>query len=274
MIVFHTHCQLGNQMFIYACAYSTAVLKNQKYCLSSIDNLEYFVLSNNEKRNNFLNYLWFRISSKFVSYKFHHFQDNRKDYSIDLISESNKRNWYYGYFQGEKYFFGNAINIKKRFEIKSCYQKKFETLKTQIIGDFNFAIIHIRLKDFKTFGPDFLDGPDLSLPFDYYHNLIKTIPKNHKIVFLSDEIEEIKSEFNYVSNSYFSNHSEIEDLQFIINADICILSCSTFSWWGAWLNEKPDKKIYVPDYFLGFRVNKEFPVNIIPEKWIKVPVNL
>lgn len=274
MLAFHSHCQLGNQMFIYACAHSLANKKNQFYCLSDLEGLKYFALEKNEVLFNKIKFLLFRISSKFLKYKFHHFQDNRTDYSLNLITESSKRNWYYGYFQGEKYFFGNSKNIKKRFEIKPSYKNIFYQLKSQVIGDSNFAIVHIRLKDFKTFGPDFLNGPDLSLPFVYYHELIKKIPKGFKVVFLSDEIETIKSEFNYVNNSYFSKHSEIEDLQFIMNANICILSCSTFSWWGAWLNKNPDKKIYVPEHFLGFKVNKEFPVNIIPEKWIKVPVSI
>ena len=82
----------------------------------------------------------------------------------------------------------------------------------------------------------------------------------------------MKIEFNNVKNAHYSENSVISDLQFIINADICILSCSTFSWWGAWLNEKKTKTIFVPKNFLGFKVNKEFPVKMIPESWNKIQV--
>ncbi len=272
MIVFHTHCQLGNQMFIYACAQSLADKKNQTYCLSNLSDLKYFRLNKNERLVNKIKYLWFRISSKIVKYKFNHFQDNRIDYSSKLINESYKRNWYYGYFQGENYFYNNSKNIKKKFEIKPHYKTKFQKLKTQVIGDSKYAIVHIRLKDFKTFGPDFLAGPDLTLPLNYYHKMIEKIPNDYKVIFLSDDIQKIKEDFNYVKNAYFSNNSIIEDMQFIINANICILSCSTFSWWGAWLNNTKNKKIYVPEFFLGFKVNNEFPINIIPKNWIKIPV--
>lgn len=272
MLVFHTHCQLGNQMFIFACAHSLSKLKKQKYCLSNIKDLKYFVLTENEKINNFIKYLWFRISSKILKYNFHHLQDNRIDYCLELSNETNKRNWYYGYFQGEKYFFNNELEIRKRFEIKNQYKVKFDNLKKEIIGEDKYAIVHIRLKDFKTFGPDFLGGPDLSLPFSYYHKLIKEIPNNYKIIFLSDEIEKVKIEFNYVENAYYSENTVIDDLQFIIKADICILSCSTFSWWGAWLNEKKTKTIFVPKYFLGFKVKKEFPVKMIPKDWTQIEV--
>ena len=57
-----------------------------------------------------------------------------------------------------------------------------------------------------------------------------------------------------------------------MNANICILSCSTFSWWGAWLNKQKNLKVYVPKYFLGFKVKKEYPVNIIPKKWKQIEI--
>ena len=192
--------------------------------------------------------------------------------SKKMLQNNSKNNWYYGYFQGEKYFFNNEFEIRKRFEIKNKYRVKFDNLKKEIIGEDKYAIVHIRLKDFKTFGPDFLRGPDLSLPFRYYHKLIKEIPNNYKIIFLSDEIEKVKNEFNYVKNAYYSENTVIDDLQFIIKADICILSCSTFSWWGAWLNEKKTKTIFVPKYFLGFKVKKEFPVKMIPKDWTQIEV--
>ena len=273
MIIFHSHCQLGNQMFIYACAQSLAKEKNENYCLSDLSDLKFFHLNKNEKIINYLKYTWFRISSKFLKYKFHHFQDNRIDYSLDLITESSKRNWYYGYFQGENYFYENKLEIKKRFKIKSKYQDIFENLKNKIIGQSKYAIVHIRLKDYKTFGPSYLNGPDLILPMSYYHEMIKKIPEDFKIVFLSDDIEKIKNDFNYVNNAYFSKNSVIDDFQFIINANICILSCSTFSWWGAWLNENKELKIYIPKFFLGFKVKKEYPVNIIPPNWNQIEIN-
>ena len=85
---------------------------------------------------------------------------------------------------------------KKKFEIKPHYKRKFQKLKTQVIGDSKYAIVHIRLKDFKTFGPDFLGGPDLTLPLNYYHKIIEKIPNDYKVIFLSDDIQIIKEDFS------------------------------------------------------------------------------
>ena len=275
MLAFHSHCQLGNQMFIYACAHSLAKKTNQFYCLSKLGDLNYFELYKEDYRLNSLKWLAFRIKNIFKKFSFQHLQDNRVDYSSTLLNEKHKDVWYYGYFQGEQYFYDNDDNIKSRFKVKSQFIEEFKKVRDLNCGDMPYTIVHIRLKDYKTFGPDYLDGPDLSLPFSYYHDLIRSEEiKGSKIVFLSDDIDSIKSEFSYVENAYFSDNNMIIDLQFIMNAKTCVLSCSTFSWWGAWLNETPNKLIYIPAYFLGFKVKKEYPVNIIPEKWIQVPVNL
>jgi hypothetical protein len=273
MLAFHSHCQLGNQMFIYACAHSLSKKRGLSYSLSELRDLKYFVLSKNDYRWNSLKWISFRVKNLVAKFQFKHLQDNREDYSFDLQSETNKNTWYYGYFQGEQYFYENFENIRKRFQVKALYVKEFSQIKQRICGDINYTVIHIRLKDYKTFGPNYLDGPDLRLPLSYYHDLIKSNTKENKLfIFLSDDIESVKEEFSYVENAYFSNNSPIVDLQFIINAQTCILSCSTFSWWGAWLNTKEDKTIFVPDYFLGFKVKKEYPVNIIPQGWNKVKV--
>jgi hypothetical protein len=51
-----------------------------------------------------------------------------------------------------------------------------------------------------------------------------------------------------------------------------IIANSSFSWWGAWLNENPLKKVYCPArYFNNIRAQKEYEKNyFIPENWIKI----
>ena len=82
MIVFRAHCQLGNQMFIYSCAHSLAKFKKRWYCLSNIKDLKYFELNKYDRVFNSLKYFLFRVESKIFQYKFYHFQDNRKCYSM------------------------------------------------------------------------------------------------------------------------------------------------------------------------------------------------
>jgi hypothetical protein len=275
MLVFHTDCQMGNTMFIYASARSLAKRRNLTYCLNNIKALEYFELSKQDKYFNSFKYFLFRIKNKIKpnSYSYFHFQDNSLDHSEVLSKELSKNVWYYGYFQGEKYFFENDAELKTLLKIKSVHQTKFNSIINKFSKEKKTVVVHIRLRDYKTFGPDYLNGPDMTLPFSYYKNLLnKYETHEYQIIFTSDDIETIKKEFKNIKDAYFSENDAIIDFQFIKNADIAIISHSTFAWWAAWLNEKPNKQIFVPKYFLGFKVEREYPVNIIPESWSKVHV--
>ena len=279
MLVFHSHCQMGNQMFIYACARSLARKKNVGYCLSDLSHLKYFELSESDKKNN-RKYFWFKLSNKIpgLKYKFEHMQDNRINYVPQMIDNTGKRVWYYGYFQGEEYFFQNANDLANCFKIKSEYISQFEKFKSSTFNTKRIIAVHIRLKDYKTFGPDFLNGPDLTLPIQYYkENLDKQLAaqkdNNYQIVILSDDIEEVKKEFR-AYNAYFSEQNMITDFQILQHAYVAIISPSSYAWWACWLNKIPNKKIIVPKYFLGFKVKMEFPVNIIPTGFEQSEVNL
>lgn len=272
MLVFHSHCQMGNQMFIYACARSLSKKKKNPYCLSEIDKLKFFELSHEDYSKNNIRYLKFKLLNKLKlnKFKFEHYQDNRIDYSEKMMAEKQRNLWYYGYFQSEKYFFENENELKKLFKIKQPYQNEYLKASAKLNLGHDYISVHIRLKDYKTFGPDYLDGPDLSLPFSYYHNLLSPFKdSNKKIVIMSDEPQLVKKEFSYLNNAVYSEESTIVDFQIIQNAQICINAHSTFSWWAAWLNDRKDKKVFVPNYFLGFKVKKEFPINIIPASWSK-----
>lgn len=275
MLVFHSHCQMGNQMFIYACARSLSKKLNAPYCLSEIDKLKFFELSQEDYSKNKRKYLRFKILNKLKlsKFKFEHYQDNRIDYSEKMIAENHKTLWYYGYFQSEKYFYNNQQELKKLFAIKKEYKNEFANSNKKLNLGNNYISVHIRLKDYKTFGPDYLNGPDLSLPFSYYHRLLSDYKNtDRKIVIMSDEPQLVKKEFAYLNNAIYSEESPIVDFQIIQHAEICINANSTFSWWAAWLNDRKDKKVFVPNYFLGFKVKKEFPINIIPEGWSKQDV--
>jgi hypothetical protein len=277
MLVFHAHCQMGNQMFIYACARSLAKKRNLNYCLSEISHLKYFKLAHTDKYNQF-KFLSFKLQNKIsgLTYKFEHFQDNRKDYSEMMSKDASTRIWYYGYFQGEAYLYKNFKDIKQCFEIKEEYQQAFKLFYKTNFNNKRLVIAHIRLKDYKTFGPDFLNGPNLSLPFSYYHTNIKKIiaeqpDKNYQLVFMSDDMAEVKKEFiDY--DAYFSEQSMIIDFQLLQHAHVAVISSSSYAWWACWLSKINKPIIIVPKYFLGFKVKKEFPINMIPQHFTQSEV--
>ena len=280
MLAFHAHCQMGNQMFIYACARSLAKKRKLAYCLSELTYLKYFELAGTDKFNR-LKFLAFKVQNKIpgFNYRFEHLQDNRLDYSVQMADEKSTRLWYYGYFQGERYLFNNREDIKKCFQIKQEYQLPFNDFYTQTFQQKRIIVVQIRLKDYKTFGPEFLDGPDLTLPFSYYRSNIEKLiaeqPDQHyQLVFMSDDMAEVRKEFGNYKQAYFSEQSVIIDFQLLQHAHAAVISPSSYAWWACWLSKVKDPQIIVPAYFLGFRVKQEFPVHMIPGHFIQSEVKL
>lgn len=169
------------------------------------------------------------------------------------------------------YFKNHEDNIKFLFSIKPVYKKEFHYKYAYLYKNYTIICIHIRRRDFLNLGQLDLGGDNLSLPVDYYKNAIKKIVvKNPLYVFISDDNDFVTKHFTFLKNKYISTDSEIMDFQHLLNADVCIISNSTFSWWGAWLNNKSEKIIYAPQYFMGWRIKKEIPYTIYPDSWIQI----
>lgn len=274
MLVFHSHCQMANQMFIYACAVSLSKQKHVPYCISSLKDLKKFSLSSSDNILNPFKYWNFRIANKIKGkYSHEHLTDNFKDYSEQLLTDKCNA-WYYGYFQGIKYLYGNEDLVKSRFSVRSKYKNKYQKWASGISSEKKIVAVHIRRSDYRDFDRPEIGGPDLRLPNSYYEQLLeKYRSPEYQIVFLSDDINEVQNEFNEFNNAVFSKNSAIIDLQILMHADVLILANSSFSWWGAFLNTKENKVVFVPKYFLGFKVKKEYPVNIIPSVWNQIEIN-
>lgn len=284
MVAVKLEGRLGNQLFQYAFIYAAAKKLNTSFYLDkSIENFipgKYFTT-----QRDFLSPLdtlvfsikgyknLFTIHSKKAFYKILErlLFNNRKiiidskENPSEALSKIKNDCIFEGYFQSEQYFFNLQDDIKTLFTIKDTYKQEFKTVFTLLPKAAKYVTIHIRRTDYISL--------NIALDTEYYHKAIKSIHnEGNYYIFISDDINFVKNEFDYLKNKYVSEHNEITDLQFLMSADVCILSNSTFSWWGAWLNNKQNKTIYAPKYFLGWQQKKESPVNIYPNNWIQIDV--
>lgn len=168
---------------------------------------------------------------------------------------------YYGYFQSDWYY----RNTEKPFPltIRRKYREAFEQQFGAIFNNEKTIAVHIRLTDYKNFM-----NRDLSLPISWFQRELEQIENldSYKVIFVSDDIEFVKTAFPARPNFIFSSNNEITDFQIIHHADIAIISNSTFAWWAAYLSPKK-QRVIAPKYFLGFHSKVEFPKGIMTDRF-------
>lgn len=279
MIAVKLRGRLGNQLFQYAFAYATAKKLNtsfyldkrfaptllSKYFIVGKDKFQWlddFVFSIKGFKNLFSSYFKLAFYSKIeqvLNLKEIEFA-NELNPIEEMLKIANQK-IYSGFFQSELYFENCRTEIKLQFCLKKEHIRAFEKIYSSLIlpQEFNLIVIHIRRTDYINHHYD--------LPLSYFHKAIAKIdnPINFYVL-ISDDPKFVAKEFDYLSNKYISSNNEIIDFQFLMNADSCILSNSSFSWWGAYLNQKK-AHIIAPEYWLGLQHKIEEPSHILLKEW-------
>ena len=122
---------------------------------------------------------------------------------------------------------------------------------------------------------DYLQVSSLNLSLDYYKeavNIIQATFPNQKIKYLvfSNGIDWVKENFKLDNCIYVENLDRFKGMCLMALCDHNIIANSTFSWWGAYLNQNPNKKIICPYNYLDFpplnnMINgKYFPIDWTP----------
>ena len=175
---------------------------------------------------------------------------------------------YIGFWQSYKYFIDNWNFFKDEINLE-----KFNTDPVTLnqIRISNSISVHIRRGDYiNNLKTSAVHG---NLKLDYYKKAIHLIHgqfKNSIFFFFSDDIDWVKNNFNeknfhFVENNYNDLNLPFKDLLLMKNCKHNIIANSTFSWWGAWLNENSNKIVFAPEYWTS--KIKSANTDLIPKKW-------
>ncbi len=188
-----------------------------------------------------------------------------------------------GYWQSEKYFSSIIPTIKSHFEPRVALDER-NVLLQKMMQSQNSVAVHVRRGDYSAaahyksfFGV---------LEESYYEQALARVAQQIKdpvFYFFSDDPSWCRKTFASVK-AEFVDHNQgddgFKDLVLISSCRHAIIANSTFSWWGAWLNNNPDKLVIAPK--LWFRSNylaKKEPVypcrlyntrDLIPNSWIRL----
>ena len=252
---------LGNQMFQLAFLYTINNYLNRfTDCQIILDRQEITkILSEKWKRGTYWESVFCKFNKCFYKNVLNKFNKDLIyicEYTMNI--QQFLKNYKYdkdlcftGYFQSYKYFIDNYNQIINLFapnkEDHSKIFKKFEDLSNEFKTD-KFISVHVRRGDYFKHSDQ---HPVLTK--NYYYNAINRFTKEYVLLFFSDDIEWCVSEFGDIDREkYFINNMfDYEELFLMSLCKHNIIANSTFSWWGAFLNKNPQKKVIIPDPWFG-----------------------
>lgn len=187
----------------------------------------------------------------------------------DRIKGVQNNTYLYGYFQTERYFEDYFSEILDSFQLRVIPDE----LNTELIKKMqseNSVSVHIRRGDYQ-------NSPFNLLEIDDYYSLaiekiIKSV-ENPKFYFFTNDYEWIEQNFSefYIDKTIVKHNQGANsylDMILMSNCKHNICANSSFSWWGAWLNQNKNKIVITPTKW--FKNNTPAQFELIPNQWLKV----
>lgn len=178
-----------------------------------------------------------------------------------------------GYWQSENYFKDVESTIRQDLQIKPPSDTENQRMAERMRSCVAVAV-HVRF-----FDEPHVEGGIDNISGDYYSRAIigmeRQVPDAHYFVF-SNHPEAARariplqdSRLTLVSHNHGDEYA-YADLWLMRQCQHFIIANSTFSWWGAWLANHPDKIVIAPGFekrdgtmWWGFK-------GLLPDEWIKI----
>jgi hypothetical protein len=176
-----------------------------------------------------------------------------------------------GHWQSERYFIEVTQIIKNDFTFKLPLDNTNLKL-AQEIASVSSVSIHVRRGDYMS-NKKTLSTHGLC-PLSYYESAMNEICKHiknpHFFVF-SDDVEWVQKSLKinhpcrYIDNN--QGKESYNDMRLMSLCKHNIIANSTFSWWGAWLNNNADKMVVAPQRWFA---NDTKVMDLFPSGWLLI----
>ena len=297
MVIVKLKGGLGNQLFQYAAARRIALDNNldlkldilsgfendfykQKYKLNHFNIIEDFATKeeiDHLKRLGSTNLIG-KVTRLRNSFRFGHkyclIRERMFNFDASILRHY-KYAYLDGYWQSEKYFQSIEEVIRKEFSMKSPPEVLNQQIADKIIKTNSVCIHYRRLHGISG---DKVCSRGVAIhgatSFEYYHSAINYLSSKysdlHFFVF-SDNSEwaqqNVQIDFPTIFVTYNRDEKDYEDLQLMSQCKYYIIANSSFSWWGAWLNQSEDKIVIAPKQWFRANINT---VDLCPPEWILI----
>lgn len=178
-----------------------------------------------------------------------------------------------GFFQSEKYFKTIENDIREDFKFKP-EPDEINRAHINKINSTNSISLHIRRGDYVQ--KKKYQNVYATCSLDYYKRGVENIFKNTNepptLFIFSDDKDWVKENLKLPFETVFvdnnSGEKSYEDMRLMSLCKHNIIANSSFSWWGAWLNNNKEKIVIAPQKW--FNDEKIIQTDVIPESWIRL----
>lgn len=177
-----------------------------------------------------------------------------------------------GYWQSEKYFSEIAAILREDFKFRQP-MSEINTQWANKITQCHSISLHIRRGDYAS--NPITHKVHGVCDLDYYYRAIEYITAqiSDPVFFVfSDEVEWAKSNLKTTYPIYYvdsnTGQDSYNDMRLMSLCHHHIIANSTFSWWGAWLNNNPEKIVISPKKW--FAASDKDDSDLIPKTWIRI----
>ena len=267
--------RLGNQMFEFAALRGIAAEHEYEVCIPPADHqgIENYSLHQCFKLDH--------IKTGFISNE-NYSLEQTFHYNNDLFSTCPDNTSLYGFFQSWRYFANFEDEIRKDFtfhdDILNPCKEMVESVEEPIM-------LHVRRGD-----PNLTDPRGFKWsytqcssqhppqPIEYYEKALAEFPEDQPVIVFSDSIDWVKEQEFFSGDRFL--HSEPDDKyadgSFTPYTDLCLMSLcshaiianSSMSWWGAWLQTNPNKKVIAPKMWFGSDYKDKDTKDLYCSDWI------
>ena len=176
-----------------------------------------------------------------------------------------------GYWQSEKYFCGASDTIRRDFTFRQPLSPENARLAGQI-SQVNAVSLHVRRGDYVSNTRNSITHGACAL--DYYRAAIQyvsgQVEQPHFFIF-SDDIAWVKENLKMeMPHRYVDHNHGAESYNDMRLMSLCrhhIIANSSFSWWGAWLNQSASKIVVAPAKWFADGKNTG---DLLPQGWVKL----
>jgi hypothetical protein len=195
------------------------------------------------------------------------YQEKGFDFDEELFNDCPDGVCLLGYFQTEKYFKHIEDDIRKEFTFKKEYYDACKEIQSMLD---NPIALHIRRGDFLINSAN-----HYNLSLSYYENALKEFDSNRQVVIFSDDPEWCKEQELFSNDRFLvsEGNSSYVDLCLMTLCNDYIIANSTFSWWGAWLSQNPNKTVIYPNKWFGPNNVDKSIKDLFPSEWRMVNEN-